>query len=88
MSGQTLSPAARRRTLALLSDNNRALLTEFCPAEAPALIPSWCPSPGTVAVPMTDLDLPGPPRGLAMIERLAARGLGQALRFHDRIFKR
>jgi hypothetical protein len=83
-----LGPTARHRILALLSDNNRALLTEFCPAEAPALIPSWCPSPRTAAVPVTDLDLPRPPRGLAMMERLAARGLAQALRFHDRIFKR
>jgi hypothetical protein len=82
-----LSAAVRHRILALLSDSNRALLTEFCPNEAPALLTSWCP-PEAALAPVGDLDLPEPPRGLAVMERLAAKGLAQALRFQDRISRR
>ena len=82
-----LSAAVRHRILALLSDSSRALLTQFCPSEAPALVSSWCPS-GTVMVPMSDLDSSRPPSGLATMERLAAWGLAQALRLHGRILTR
>ena len=75
-----LSVAVRHRILALLSENSRALLTEFCPNEAPALMASWCPS-GTVTLPARDLGMSESPWGLASLERLAAWGLAQTLRW-------
>jgi hypothetical protein len=82
-----LSAAVRHRVLTLLSDSSRAFLTEFCPNEAPALTASWCPS-GPAMVPASDLDLSRSVRGLAPIERLAARGLAQALRLYGLRLKR
>ncbi|MGH6880961.1 MAG: hypothetical protein ACREFM_08580 [Hypericibacter sp.] len=74
-----LSAAVRHRVLTLLSENSRALLMEFCPKAAPALMGSWCPS-GTATVTASDLGPSKPVRGLALMERLAARGLSQSLR--------
>jgi hypothetical protein len=76
-----LSAAVRHRVLTLLSEGSRALLTEFCPKEAPALMGSWCPS-GNATVPASDLDASRSVPGLALMERLAARGLAQTLRLH------
>jgi hypothetical protein len=82
-----LSPAVRREILALLADNNRALLTEFCPAEASALIPSWCPASGSVGLASGDPDPPKPARARMQIERAIAWGLMQGLRVHGRLLR-
>jgi len=82
-----LSAAVRHRILALLSESSRALLTEFCPREAPALLESWCPS-GNAAVPASDRSATEPGHAAASVDRLAAWGLAQALRFHGRWRKR
>jgi len=82
-----LAPAVRRRILVLLANNNRALLTQFCPIEAPALISSWCPASGGGEIAPSDLDPPEPPRAHMPIERALAWGLAQALRVRGRWFR-
>lgn len=86
--GQRLVSAdVRHRILTLLSEGSRALLTEFCPNEAPALVASWCPS-GTVSIAPGDPEAAEATAGLATLERLAAKGLAQALRLQARLTKR
>ncbi|MGH6880960.1 hypothetical protein [Hypericibacter sp.] len=82
-----LGPMVRQQVLALLADNNRALLTEFCPVEAPALMPDWCPALGTAEIPASDLDPPQSPGRLATLERIAAWFLAQGLRVHSGLIK-
>jgi len=85
--GRILSPEVRRQVLALLADNNRRLLTEFCPAEAPALMPGWCPTSDRVEIPAADLEPPPSPGRLAALERIAAWFLAQGLRAHGGLIK-
>lgn len=77
--------SVRQRILALLADNNRALLMQFCPAEASALIPSWCPVSGRIEIASGDLDPPEPARARKQVERAIAWGLAQGLRVQGRL---
>ena len=65
-----LAPAVRQRILALLADNNSALLTRFGPIEAPALILSWSPAAGGAEIAPSDRSISrtGPIRGGASLD--------------------
>jgi hypothetical protein len=84
-SGQRLlSEPVRQRLLAALSDQNRALLSEFFPDVAPALLPSWCPK--APDEPLRDLDPPPRqvPPVVAGLEGAVARAIALALKLKRR----
>jgi hypothetical protein len=68
-------------------ESNRTLLTEPYPAEAPALILSWCPTSATFEIPSNDLGPPVPLRTRLQIERPIAWVLAQGLRVQGGLFR-
>jgi hypothetical protein len=80
-----LGPEVRHRILVLLADSNRALLTEFCPLEAPSLVPSWCPAADGGPSPPMDLEPPEEAALRRSIERPAAWCLAHAVRIRSRL---
>jgi hypothetical protein len=83
-----LGPEVRHQILTLLDGSTRALLTEFCPLEAPVLIPSWCPANGSAEAPASELDPPELSQAWLAFERLVARSLAQAMRVRGRLRRR
>lgn len=75
-----LKPSVRHRVLAIMADANRDFLAEFCPTEAPGLLPEWCPDPSKMPIREEDLDEPRPAPVLEPFERYFASWLGRRLR--------